>query len=105
MSEKAFDGWNFDDAVEEGGGLFKGPGVIIVEVAYDFLAEFFWDGEDGCLRHAALTRTLEGVTPRLSPEHRIDGLSVQTSQDGLEVELAQYFDMLGIGDLFSSWIL
>lgn len=33
MSQEAVDGWDFDDAVEEGGGLFQGPGVIVVEVA------------------------------------------------------------------------
>lgn len=105
MSQETSDGWDFDDAVEEGGGLFQGPGVIVVEVAYDFLAEFFWDGEDGCLRHDALASTPEGATPRVLPEHRIDGLSIKTSRVGLDLELAQSFGMLVMRDLFPSWML
>lgn len=63
-SQEAFDGWNFDDAVEEGGGLFQGPGVVVVEAAYDFLAQLFWDGGDGRWKHDALPRHLDAAVSR-----------------------------------------
>ena len=49
--EEGFDGGDLDDAVEEGGGLFQGPGVVVFEVAGDFLPDLFGQGGEGCGRH------------------------------------------------------
>ena len=57
-SQEASDGWNFDDTVEESTGLFQGPGVVIAEIACDFLADLLWNGQDCRWTHDALTRHL-----------------------------------------------
>ena len=54
-SQEAFDGWDFDDTVEEATGLFQGPGVVIVEIAGYLLADLFWNCQDCRWTHGALT--------------------------------------------------
>ena len=57
-SQEAFDGWNFDDTVEEATGLFQGPGVVIAEIACNLLADLFWSCQNCRWTHRGLTRHL-----------------------------------------------